>query len=308
MTADWLFPALRFAQYAVLLGLFGSLAFRMVGLQGLTPFLRPATGRVTMLAALAAPCITVAVMLVGIARMMGQALGDLDGATITAMVMTTDMGTAFLARTALATVAAAVLVLVRPARRSQIIAAWLYALALLTLAWNGHAAASEGWPGLAHRLNDATHLLAAALWIGAIGWFSRLVWTAHRDPARIRPAPLLDVLHRFAPLGLALVAVVALTGTINAHFIFGIENSLAVLQTSYGWLLAAKLVLVAFMLGCAARHARAAAQSAGASGREPAMSRAGLAQLRASLVAELLLAGGVLGLTAFAGLAAPMAG
>lgn len=111
MTDDWLFPALRFAQYAVMLGLFGSLAFRMVGLQGLTPFLRPATGRVTMLVALAAPCITVAVMLVGIARMMGQAVGDLDGATITAMVMTTDMGTAFLARTALAAAAAVVLAL-----------------------------------------------------------------------------------------------------------------------------------------------------------------------------------------------------
>ncbi len=308
MAADWLFPALRFAHYAVLLGLFGSLTFRLLRLQGLTAASCLATGPATRMTALAAPFITLAVMLVGIAEMMGQTVGELDGATITSMVLTTDMGRAFLARSVLAGTAAAALWLIRPVVRSQAIAALLYAVALLTLAWNGHAAATEGWLGLAHRLNDGVHLLAAALWIGAIGWFTRLVLAAHRYPAGMPPAPLLLVMHRFAPLGLALVGVVALTGAINAHCIFGIENSLTVLQTRYGWLLATKTVLVVLMLVCAARHARAAAQFAARPGLHPAMADAKLADLRVSLASELLLAVSVLVIVAFAGLAAPMPG
>lgn len=305
MPTDWLHPALRFAQYAVLLGLFGSLTFRLLGLRSLAaPWL--ATGPVALIAAVVAPLITVAVMLVAIADMMGQALWDLDWTTIASLVTTTDMGTAFLAREALLMGAAAVLALVKPVTRSQVGAACLYAVALMTLAWNGHAAVSEGWLGLAHRLNDWVHLLAAGIWMGAIGWFTLLVLVAHREPTRMPPAPLLHLMHRFARVGLALVGVVSLTGTINAQLIFGIGNSLTVLQTRYGWLLAAKMLLVVLMLLCAARHARVAAQIAGKPERDSRRADATFAKLRRSLTAELVLAVGVLITVAFAGVAAPM--
>lgn len=305
MPTDWLHPALRFAQYALLLGLFGSLTFRLLGLRGLAapPI---ATGSATRTAAMVAPFITVAVMLIGIADMMGQALWDLDRTTIASIVLTTDMGAAFLARVALLGAAAAVLALVKPATRSQAVAAWLCAVALLTLAWNGHAAVSEGWLGLVHRLNDWAHLMAAGIWMGAIGWFTLLILVAHREPARMPPAPLLRLMHRFRPVGVALVGVVALTGTINAHLIFGIANSFTMLQTRYGWLLAAKMLLVVLMLLCAARHALVGGQIAGKPEWDSSRTEATLAKLRRSLTAELVLAVGVLITVAFAGVAAPM--
>lgn len=305
MAVEWFFPALRLAQYAVLLGLFGSLTFRLFGLRSLaaTPI---ETGPATRTAAMAAPFLTVAVMLVAIADMMAQALWNLDRTTIASLVLTTDMGTAFLARVALLGAAATVLALVKPAARAQAVAAWLYAVVLLTLAWNGHAAVSEGWLGLVHRLIDWAHLMAAGIWMGAIGWFTLLILVAHRKPARMPPAPLLRLIHRFRPVGVALVGVVALTGTINAHLIFGIANSLTMLQTRYGWLLAAKTLLVVLMLLCAARHARVAAQIAGKPERDSSIADATLTKLRRSLTVELVLAVGVLITVAFAGVAAPM--
>lgn len=51
-------------------------------------------------------------------------------------------------------------------------------------------------------------------------------------PARLSAVSLLTVMHRFAPLGVALVAVVSITGLINAQLIFGLENSATTLKTS----------------------------------------------------------------------------
>ncbi len=299
--ADWLHPGLRFLHYALLLGLFGLTAFRALGLRKIA--FEPDTGRgvAVFACALLAPIFSATLMLVSIAEMMGQPLSMLEWASFEAMVLSTDMGWAFIARLAMLSLAA--LVIATKVRRGLTIAALFYGLALLTLAWSGHAAATEGTLGLLHRINDGLHLLAAGLWIGAIGWFLHLVIAAHRNPVNIAPEPLLDAVHRFAPFGIALVAVVTATGLINSHLIFGLGNGVQVLKTEYGFLLAAKTTLVILMIMLAARNASNGRQSARTDINSAATT---LAALRGSLAAELLLAAGVLFIVAFVGLASPM--
>ena len=299
--ADWLHPGLRFLHYALVLGLFGLTAFRVLGLRKSAVATDAGRGLAVIACALLAPLASATLMLVSIAAMMGQSLSTLDWVSVEAMVLSTDMGWAFIARIAMLSLAA--VLLVTRTQRALPTAALFYGLALLTLAWSGHAAATGGTLGLLHRLNDGLHLLAAGLWIGAIGWFLHLVIAAHRNPGNIALEPLLDAMHRFAPLGIALVTVVTATGLFNSHLIFGLGNSVQVLKTEYGFLLAAKTFLVVLMLLFAARNALIARQSARTDINPTA---ATLAALRASLAGEILLAAGVLAIVAFVGLASPM--
>ncbi|AOF98693.1 copper resistance D family protein (plasmid) [Blastomonas sp. RAC04] len=306
MNVDWLHPALRFAQYVVLLGLFGMVAIRVVRLRQVVPETSMTSFRAIAVAAMAAPVLSLAVMLVGVAAMMGQPIQDLELATVQAMVLMTDTGRAFLARMVLLTLGLAAMLFIRPITPRHILAAIFYGLALSTLAWSGHAAATDGAFGLVHRLNDGLHLMAAGLWIGAISWFTILVLAAHKNPDQIKLADLRDAMESFAPLGITLVIVVAVTGVLNSQLVFGLENSMDVLGTTYGWLLAAKVLAVALMVMCAARNARLVRRRFIVQSGSRADTDVALVALRSSLAFELLLAIFVVMLVAFTGLASPV--
>jgi putative copper resistance protein D len=291
---EWLHPALRALHYAVLLGLFGMTAFPAACLRGLggTP---PANGMTTT--AVAAPLVSAALALAGFSAMMGQPLAEMGWPVIWALLEATSIGWAFMWRSAML-VAALVFIRARPC-----VAAALYAAALMTLPWSGHAAASEGLPGLVHRLNDGVHLLAAGLWLGAIAWFVILTARVQSNPQAA--APLLAAMHGFAPVGVALVGIVAVTGVVNAHMIFGLTDTSAVLETTYGQLLAAKVLFVGLMLLAASRHAARA--------RRSVLRRAGagdaaaiLTAARRTLTIELLFALAVISTVAALGLLSPM--
>lgn len=304
--ADPLLLALRAAHYALLLGLFGLTAFRVMGLRQLPVSAR--VSRTVQAEALAAPLLTVALFVAGVAAMMGQPLGAADWATVEAMVLTTDMGWAFAARTALLLAAIPALLAKDGTATGRAIAAGLYAAALMTLPWSGHAAAQGGAFGTLHRLNDALHLLAAGYWLGAIGWFAALARRAGPSTRAasdgVPPPLLLAAMHRFRPVGIALVAVVALTGAVNAQLTFGIGQTAQVLTTPYGQLLALKITLVALMLAAAARHSRLARTSAAQAHSEEAA--AALAAARGSLLAELMFAAAVIIAVAVLGMLSPM--
>ena len=98
---DWLQPSLRFLQYALLLGLFGWAAFRVIGLRA-ADWLPVEDGRrIAIVAAALAPVVSALLMLASIAAMMGQPMAMLDWSMIEAMTLSTDMGWAFMARTEL---------------------------------------------------------------------------------------------------------------------------------------------------------------------------------------------------------------
>jgi putative copper resistance protein D len=297
---------LRLAHYGALLFLFGWTAFRLLKLRDLE-WVPQDEGRAALtLVAVSAPLLSVALMLVSIAAMMGAPIASLDWPMIEAMIIGTEMGMAFLIRLALLIVGLCALLASRAGRPTSLIAALCFGGALLTLSWSGHAAATEGGLGLFHRLNNGVHLMASSLWLGAICWFLFLTFKAHRQREFIPALPLLSVMHAFAPLGVGLVAAAALTGVINAQLIFGLENSVAVLSTTYGILLIAKVTLVGMMLAFGAHNASIGRREVLDQRRETAEPNNALSRLRRSLAGELLLAVGVIGLIAVLGTMSPM--
>ena len=300
----WLQPSLRFAHYALLLGLFGLTAFRAGWLRPpLTDDDRIVTGFALQVTAALAPIISSVLTLVGIAAMMGTGVRSLDLAMVREMILETSIGWASLFRVMLLLMTAAIIVLQPRSNARWWVVAALYGAALATLAWEGHAAASDGTVGAMHRINDAVHLLAAGLWIGAIGWFLALAVMAHRQGNAHSAMPLIAALHRFQPLGIALVAIVAITGTINAQMIFGIDQIPVLITTPYGQLLAIKLVTFGLMLICAARNSMV---SKGAVADPKHGAAHGLSVLRHSLVIEAGLALTIIALIALIGLTSPM--
>jgi copper resistance protein D len=298
-------PVLRLAQYALLLGLFGWSGFRLVGLRSNTWLGAERAPGLAFLAALAAPVVSTALMLVSIAAMMGVPVIVLDRPIIEAMIFGTDLGYAFMARTGLLVAGLVALVALGKGRAALVLAAGSYGSALVTLGWSGHAAATEGGLGLFHRLNNGIHLISAGLWLGAIGWFLVLAFRCHNDPDGTPAQAVLKVMHAFAPIGVSLVVLVAVTGTINSHLIFGLSNVAATLATPYGFLLAIKLALVASMVTFGAHHAlvsRDLAQSVGHTVASPAQH---LAALRRTLLAEFALGLSVTGLVAVFGMMSP---
>lgn len=300
-------PVLRFAHYALLLGMFGWSAFWLLGLKSLD---WPQTDRspgLAMLAALAAPLISVALMLISIAAMMGTPVFDLDRSMIEAMIFGTDIGYAFIVRTGLLVAGLASILTLQNGRTAMAIAAGCYAGALVTLSWSGHAATTEGGLGVFHRLNNGAHLLAAGLWVGAIGWFLGLTVRSHSARAQFREQALLEEMHRFAPFGTTLVALVGLSGMINSHLIFGLPNVMTALETPYGALLAVKVVLVGAMLLCGAYNARTnRVHHKSTEGRDTVNRAQALAALRRSLAGELLFGVAVIGLVAVLGTMSPL--
>lgn len=304
---DWLYPLLRFAHYGLLLGLFGITAFRRIGLRETlaSQSMRKDNGALAI-AALAAPALTIALMLLAISAMMAQPVWQLEWTTIEAMVLSTSMGWSFLFRLGFLSAAACILTLFSRSTYGVSVAAFLFGLAITTLAWNGHAAATEGTLGTMHRLNDAAHLWAAGLWLGAIGWFVHLTRVASRRPDIIAPIALLCDMHRFAPLGVFLVFVVSVTGLVNAHLIFGLGNSADVLRTDYGWLLVAKISLVGLMLLFASRNAILGRRHSRTPQKQSDDVNPTVLKLRTSLAAEVTLALAVLGLVAVIGTMSPL--
>ncbi len=128
--------------------------------------------------------------------------------------------------------------------RLDAVATVLSALLLASLAGTGHADLPDGTLGLVHRLADGAHLLAAGLWIGALwalGWMVVNLATAPQTEAALR---------RFSGAGQLAVAVIIITGGLNAYAILG--DPLKLLTTAYGRLLDVKLAAFAGMLGLAA--------------------------------------------------------
>ena len=103
----------------------------------------------------------------------------------------------------------------------------------------------EGTLGVAHRLNDAVHLLSGGFWIGALAPLYAI--TANL------PGPCADAarlaLRRFSSLGVLAVVSVAASGLINMRLVLG--HWPTEMASPYQVLLALKLALVAAMVAVA---------------------------------------------------------
>ncbi|UUL83818.1 copper homeostasis membrane protein CopD [Sphingomonas qomolangmaensis] len=273
----WATIALRFAAYADLMLLAGLLVPLGLPLS--------AWAKRTMLG-LAVAGIVIAVAQFGFTAlaMVGGDPALLDPAMLRFLAFDTALGAATAVRIA---ALAAVVLLISLTRLWP----WFALIALGSLAWQGHAGATEAATGVAHRASDVAHLVAGAVWLGAL---VRLLRAAGNSA--VAPTVLLSAMRGFSPIGTLIVAALGASGVANLLLI---ADPLA-LFNPYGALLALKLALFGAMLSIAAanrwcltpRLARALDDGAGESATSA---------IRRSLRIELVLALAVLGCVAVLG-------
>ena len=227
----WVLIALRLGLYLGLGLLVGMPLYRLLVTHDGRAFARG------LIAALAVAGIMLSgLWLLACATAMG---GSPDWPTISLLLFETAMGWALMLRlTALA------LILLLPPRPTLL--ALPAAVAMATLAWTGHAAATEGIWGKLHLASDVLHMLAAAIWLGALVRFVSNVARRETD--------IVAELSRFAWPGTAIVGVLIVTGVYNMTMIVGFELFQTPILSPYGQLLAAKILLFAAMLGLAAAN------------------------------------------------------
>ncbi|KHS48636.1 copper homeostasis membrane protein CopD [Novosphingobium subterraneum] len=221
-----------------------------------------------------------------VAAMAGITLAELDQATAEVVLAQTPLGKVMEWRlTALAAVFLACFVPLRVLRLP--ILALAGSVALGSVAWTGHAGASEM---ALHRVSDVAHVLAAATWIGALAVFV--------TSALSREGADNAALARFARTGSVVVAVLILTGLLNTLAIAGWPM---MFEARWFSILAVKLALFAVMLALAAgnRWRIVPALERGESGAT--------ARLRRSLVLEFAAGLGVVGAVALLGVLDPLA-
>ena len=221
-----------------------------------------------------------------VAAMAGVSLAELDQSTAEVLLSQTPLGKVMEWRlTALAAVFLACFVPLRVLRLP--ILALAGSVALGSVAWTGHAGASEM---ALHRVSDVAHVLAAATWIGALAVFVTSAFS--REGADIA------ALARFARTGSVVVAVLILTGLLNTLAIAGWPM---MFEARWFSILAVKLALFAAMLALAAGNRWRIV---------PALERGepgATARLRRSLVLEFAAGIGVVGAVALLGVLDPLA-
>lgn len=240
---------LRFLLYVDLMLLFGIALFGLYSLKGqerisgvVLPFRSLLAG-----AAIVGGALSVIGMLLMVSAMSGESdLGELRP-HMEMMVFEMDAGMAWMIRvTMLSVVALALSCNTRASAPGLWLATIAGAIALASLAWNGHGAMDEGvW----HFTADILHLLAAGAWLGALVAFFWMSRNSLQSEKHIRL--LARAVTRFESVGALIVVVITVTGVVNYLYIAG-PNIDAVLPGTYGVLLLIKVALFAGMLVLAA--------------------------------------------------------
>ncbi|RYE03455.1 MAG: copper resistance protein CopD [Sphingomonadales bacterium] len=306
MRMDWASIAVRFALYLDLMLACGLAAFALtaprrtaaaIPLRGLLV----AGGAVGVLASLAG-------LVVQTAAMAGTSVTSVDRETIAIILTETQAGTAWIARVVALAVALAAALLVRNRPNAGLVVAAIgFAVAVSTLAWGGHGVMNEGAVGWLHLGADIIHLLAAAVWIGSLLGLVLLVapLKSMADADQIELS--WRALHGFATIGTGVVALIVLSGSVNAWLVVGRDGVGTLFSTLYGQLLLAKIAAFVAMVALASLNRfrlTPALRRAAPSG----VPHGALAALRLSLVCETTLALLVLALVAWLGTLEPFAG
>ena len=180
--------------------------------------------------------------------MSGMRLGEaLNRETLALILGQTVFGRVWAVRLGLIVALCAALWTMRrpPDRRSRrtvgaIVLATAY---VVLLAPAGHAAGGQGLDGLVQIVSDAVHLLAAGTWVGALPGF--VFFLASAPPLAV----VVEITRRFSALAVASVTALVVSGLINGWYLVG--DIPALIGTTYGRLLLAKLAVFAAMAALA---------------------------------------------------------
>lgn len=300
---DWLLIAVKQGLYGALMVLFGLASFALYTLrnrEGRSAF--ALRGWLTGSAAMGL-LLSAALLVLMAAGMAGTAPITVDRETIAMVATAPGVGTAFVVRTS-----ALILALLVAQRAMSTTALTLTAaagaLALASLAWNGHGAMNEGVEGWVHLAADIAHLLAAGIWFGALVALVLLV--SRRATTRAHLILAHQALHGFSSTGTLAVGVLVVSGLISSWVLVGPDNVGNLGTSLYGQLLLAKLLLFGLMLMLAGLN-RFRLTPAFAGALNTGDTRGSLRALRRSLAVETLCAIAILGLISWAGILAPPA-
>lgn len=306
---DWGLVAIRFALYADLMLLVGLSAFPLYSFT----ITEREEGSILSLDALLKWLALLGLLLsatafpVSTAAMMGIPLGDLDSAMLFTMASETDVGIAFMVRlAALAAVVVGLFVIKQSERGKFSFSLGGGSIALAMLIWSGHAGATEGVLGSAHRISDIAHLIAAAMWIGGLAAFTILLRSRSQDRDAAQVSLVARALASFAPVGTGSVAVIVLTGLVNGYAILG-PNVAALVGSTYGMLLILKVGLVGVMLFLASNNRWRLTPALERATDDDGIAAA-WARLRLSVALEAVSGAGILLLVAWLGMIDPISG
>jgi len=282
----WGFGAVRFAWFSALLGLIGAVVVRR---WVWTPAVRAAGPGASEAAAAFRrrfrPALLGAWIVLAVAGALalafqaasasGLSLFSAARPSVLGDVLKTNYGRLWLVQAAL-TVAVAVPVVALAGRRPRwgvrpdvwvglvlVLGAGLAAAAAL----NGHA---RTLPRSTLAVGSVTvHLLAVAVWVGGLAVLVAVGGPAWRRlGAAERPRLLRQLVPRFSRLAVGAVALVLVTGTVNAFLELATPGDLW--RLSYGRAITAKIVLLALALALAARHRWVVPKRLSAGGEEGA--------------------------------------
>ncbi len=196
-----------------------------------------------------------------VAAMSGGSLKEALQPSLLWMVLSqTQPGMVWLGRTGLFAVLAIVLMAARaPAGWAAIswpslAGAMLSVLLTGSLAWLGHAGATEGPQAWGQLCGDVLHLVAAGIWPAGLAPFALFL----RCMLRTRPLELAGLpaacvaTRRFSALSFYTVGALTLSGAVNGWYLVGSFHALV--ETAYGRLLLLKLGFFGVMIAVAAAN------------------------------------------------------
>lgn len=164
-------------------------------------------------------------------------------------------------------------------KRSSNVIEWAFfviSLAILaTFSLGSHAAAvvGSGWAMLV----DFIHLSAAAIWLGGLTLLALLLWNLRGQPAKEDGVALRQTVRRFSAVATLAVFVLACSGLFSTLVQL---KSLNLLWSSlYGWVLLAKLALMALTLAIALLNQRLVSDAAADSAWQSSQYRSFLRQV-----------------------------
>lgn len=253
MTPDWVEVLIRLAQFGFGLVLFGLPAFAVYRRRAWKAAGRTEVFfRVTLTASALGLLIAVSAAALALTLNMYGTLADaLDIEALWSVLSGLQVGVALGARLMLTTVFLLVLLIMPDGTTKRPALALIGGVIVAGFAWSGHGAATEGFWALTHLISDVLHLLAAAIWIGALvaltGALARASGPKDVDLAR-------NDLKAFSALGTLAVIVIIVTGLINSAVLVGVDRIGQMVIHPYGQILLAKIALFAAMLGLAAAN------------------------------------------------------
>lgn len=183
--------------------------------------------------------------------MSGRPLSVVLAQGFVATVLTgTQFGHAWIVRFSLIVLLIPFVAMLGKRRALDALAALLGAALLAAAAWQGHAGAEQGLPGIVQVGADGIHLVAAGWWVGALLPLALLLAAARRERDRGGATVAQGATVAFSSLGLGCVAALLMTGAISTWLLVG--SVPALMGTFYGQLLLLKIALFGVMLILAA--------------------------------------------------------